>query len=94
MGFFLNHVPLMRHLKLRELFGVKAVMGTLSKQNLAELPPSIPLHGVGDVPYVEALLGLENIFHVLRIDAVWRLTHTTQRERYKPSVRVGLTFQF
>lgn len=94
MGFFLNHVPLIRHLKLRELFGVKAVMGTLSKQNLTELPPSIPLHGVGDVPYVEALLGLENIFHVLRIDAVWRLTHTTQRERYKPSVRVGLAFQF
>lgn len=94
MGFFLNHIPWIRHLKFRELLGVKAVIGSLSDANLAELHSSLPLRGIGEVPYVEAMLGLENIFHVLRIDAVWRLTHTTARERFKPSLRVGLAFQF
>ena len=28
-----------------------------------------------DTPYVEAGVGLSNIFKVMRIDAVWRLTH-------------------
>ena len=94
MGFFLNHIPWIRHLKFRELLGVKAVIGSLSDANLAELHSSLPLRGIGEVPYVETMLGLENIFHVLRIDAVWRLTHTTARERFKPSLRVGLAFQF
>ena len=94
MGFFLNHVPLIRRLKLREIFGVKAVIGSLSAKNLQELPASIPLRGIGKIPYVEALVGLENILHVFRVDCVWRLTHTTDQERYVPTVRVGLAFQF
>ena len=28
-----------------------------------------------ETPYVEAGVGLSNIFKVLRVDAVWRLTH-------------------
>ena len=31
-----------------------------------------------ETPYVEAGVGLSNIFKVFRVDAVWRLTH---RER-------------
>lgn len=94
MGFFLNHVPFIRHLKLRELLGVKVLMGGLSSDNLTELVPITSLRSVGQIPYVEALVGVENIFHVFRVDCVWRLTHTTLRERYLPSVRFGLAFQF
>ena len=29
----------------------------------------------GKTPYAEATMGVENIFKILRIEAVWRLTH-------------------
>ena len=94
MGFFLNHVPLIRHLKLRELAGIKGVLGDVTSTNLGLLQSSHPLRPVGSEPYVEAMLGLENILHILRVDVVWRLTHTTVAERPIPSVRVGLALQF
>ena len=94
MGFFLNHVPLIRHLKLRELAGIKGVWGDVASTNLGLLQSSHPLRSVGSEPYVEAMLGLENILHILRVDVVWRLTHTTVAKRPIPSVRVGLALQF
>ena len=94
MGFFLNHVPLLRHLKFRELAGIKSVWGAVKPENLGLLQSSHTLRGIGHEPYVEAMLGLENILHVLRVDVVWRLTHTTPEERPIPSVRVGLALQF
>ncbi len=94
MGFFLNHIPLLRYLKFRELFGVKAVWGAVTPSNLALLQSPLSLRPIGSEPYVEAMLGLENILHVVRLDVVWRLTHTTPRERFIPSLRVGLALQF
>ena len=29
----------------------------------------------GKIPYSEASIGIENIFKVLRLDVVWRLSH-------------------
>ena len=32
-------------------------------------------YGLGAKPYLEMGVGIENIFKVLRVDAIWRLTH-------------------
>ena len=73
-GFFLNYFPIMRILRFREVATFKALYGTLSNANSSSmlLPP-----GMSDVtkPYMEAGLGIENIFKLLRIDFVYRLTH-------------------
>ena len=82
-GFFLGKVPLIKKLKLREIVLVRAAYGSLRDENNGVPGTS----GIGsqmvfpvgmsklDTPYVEAGVGLSNIFKVMRIDAVWRLTH-------------------
>jgi len=73
-GLFLNHIPLMRRLQWREVFQFRGVWGNLTDENLAysEFPEN---SGEVNKPYFEAGVGIENIFRVGRIDAVWRLSH-------------------
>jgi len=74
-GFFFNKVPLLRKLKWREVAGTKLLIGKINPQNVQTLilPPT--LTSLNEGPYAEADLGIENIFKVLRIDAVWRLSY-------------------
>lgn len=82
-GFFLGKVPLIKKLKLREIVLLRAAYGTLRDENNGIIGD--PLAGASlifpegmsnlQTPYVEAGVGLSNIFKVIRIDAIWRLTH-------------------
>ncbi|HXB11520.1 MAG TPA: DUF5686 family protein, partial [Bacteroidia bacterium] len=74
-GFFFNKVPLFRKLKWREVAGAKLLIGKINAQNTQSLilPPN--LFSLNHGPYSEADVGIENIFKVLRIDAVWRLSY-------------------
>lgn len=80
-GFFLGKIPLMKRLKWREVFIFKALIGTLEKRNNGSLADTEAVllfpAGMSSVskPYFEAGLGVENIFRVLRVDAIWRLSH-------------------
>jgi uncharacterized protein DUF5686/carboxypeptidase-like protein len=73
-GFFLNHIPLMRKLKWREVAFAKAVIGTMSEENknYSKLPVGM---FTLEKPYIEAGVGIENIVKVFRVDAIWRLSH-------------------
>ena len=82
-GFFLGKLPIIKKLKLREIALVRAAYGTIRDENNGI--PGDPAFGSDMVfpagmnnlstPYVEAGVGLSNIFKILRVDAVWRLTH-------------------
>lgn len=84
-GFFLGKIPLMKKLKWREVFIFKGLIGTLSDKNNGSLPDTKALllfpEGMSSVskPYFEAGVGIENIFRLFRIDAIWRLTHRESR---------------
>jgi hypothetical protein len=70
-GLVLNHVPLIRRLKLREVIGVRSIAGGWDDkhESLLELPENTTgLNGT----YTECSVGLENILGVFRVDAVWR----------------------
>ena len=88
-GFFLGKIPLMKKLKWREVFTFKALWGTLSDKNNGSLPDTKALllfpAGMSSVskPYMETGIGIENIFRILRVDAIWRLTHRHDREGQK-----------
>lgn len=73
LGFFLNHIPLMRKLKWRELVSARGLIGQLDNRHQSVLLFPEEMHAVNH-PYMEASVGLENIFKILRIDAMWRLT--------------------
>ncbi|MFB0955851.1 MAG: hypothetical protein QMB43_02700, partial [Alistipes putredinis] len=57
------------------------VYGTLSARNDGSLPntKAVMLFPVGmssvEHPYLETGFGIENIFRLLRVDCIWRLTH-------------------
>ena len=101
-GAILNYIPLVKKLKLREVFSARSFWGRLSDRNDPRKNPTMlafPQNPWGDdsdgmgtldisrTPYIELSAGLDNIFKCLRVDYVWRITH--RRPNYDIS-RSGL----
>lgn len=74
-GFFFNKIPGVRKLKWREVIYFRGLYGTLSEKNLSFSQFPGNLRSLGKEPYLETGAGIENIFQVLRVFAIWRLTH-------------------
>lgn len=85
-GFILNRVPLLRRLKLREIITFKGLYGSLSDENNPLLDPTLvqftdgenggqATYTLDNKPYIEASIGISNIFKILRVDVVKRFTH-------------------
>lgn len=85
-GFFLNKIPLINRLKLREVASFKMLYGGISANNdpdfqnsLLKFPTDdngVPLtYAFGKQPYIEASIGLANIFRIFRVDLVRRFTY-------------------
>ena len=70
--------------------GIRGVWGNLTDQNkrYVALPPGT--YELKDqltgkyVPYMEMNVGIENIFNIIRIDFVYRLTHRKQPDPNNP----------
>jgi hypothetical protein len=92
-GLLLNHIPLMRKLKWREVIYGRAVWGTLSEENrnYSVFPEN---SGSLEKPYYEAGFGIENIFKVGRIDAIWRLSHLDAPDVDRFRIFISFQFQF
>ncbi|MFA6924276.1 MAG: DUF5686 family protein [Bacteroidales bacterium] len=92
-GFFLNRIPLIHKLKWREVFYAKGIIGELGEKNIkySNLPDN--LYGLKK-PYFEAGVGIENILKILRVDAIWRLSHLDHPDIAKFGVRASLVFSF
>lgn len=86
-GFFLNKIPLFRKLKWREIAGVRLLKGTFSEENHNSLLLPGEMRGLGKAPYTEFSAGLENIFKIIRVDAVWRFNYNNGEKE-----RLGLLF--
>ncbi|HMQ74563.1 MAG TPA: DUF5686 family protein [Flavobacteriales bacterium] len=93
-GFFLNKVPLLRKLKLREVVTGKAVIGDLDAKHSQELRLLPGMYSLYDGPFVEASAGIENILNVLRIDGVWRLTYQDHPNIGLFAIRLKFRFDF
>ncbi|EOR96459.1 : hypothetical protein [Arcticibacter svalbardensis MN12-7] len=102
-GFFLNKIPLIRKLKFREIVGLKMLYGGIRSENDPVLHPSLlayPLNGndrsstysLGNSPYAELNVGLGNIFRIIRLDAVKRLTYLDHPDVVKLGIRASMKF--
>lgn len=87
-GFIFNKIPFLRRLKLREIVSLKALVGSLSDENNPTLPGNehlvqLPVDPegnrstfiLGNEPYIEASVGVSNIFKILTIDLVQRVNY-------------------
>lgn len=100
-GFFLNKFPLLRKLKWREIAWGKGLIGSLEKKNreIMDFPDGLgSLDNNQDInhlkPYVEGGLGIENIFKVIRVDAVWRFSYLDHPNIAPWGIRFSLQFKF
>jgi hypothetical protein len=92
-GFFLNKIPLMRKLKWREVLSAKGLIGDLSNRHESIMDFPEGLYQVND-PYLEASVGIENIFKIFRVDAMWRLSYLDHDNIEKFGLRVLVQFVF
>jgi len=85
-GFFFNRIPLFRRLKWREVTGFKAFYGKLSAINNPFVTPEniqfeadkngiVQTKSLRDRPYVEGLVGVDNIFKLIRLEYKKRLSY-------------------
>lgn len=81
-GFILNRIPLIKKLKFRELVSFRTIYGSLSDKNNPKKNDDTDLflfprgsYVMGDKPYMEFGVGLENILKILRLDYIWRLSY-------------------
>ncbi len=89
-GFFFNKIPLLRKLKLREVVSFKAIYGQLSDANNPDKNPELIqfveedgrsiTYTLEEKPYMEASVGVMNIFKFGRIDMVRRLNYLQHPE--------------
>jgi hypothetical protein len=85
-GLFLNKVPLLRKLKLREVITFKTILGRLTPANnpllnseyiqfIRNPDGSSVSYTLQEKPYMEATVGIGNIARFLRIDVIRRLNY-------------------
>lgn len=74
-GFLLNHIPLMRKLKWREVVSYRCVFGSVNKANKDELAFPATLHTLNRGPFQEFGIGIENIFRFFRVDYFYRINY-------------------
>lgn len=100
-GAIFNYIPLLKKLKLREVCSFKGLWGHLSSRNIPVINPALfafpeicHVQKMTNRPYVEVSAGIENIFKVLRVDYVWRLTYLNNPGIDKHGVRVAMHITF
>lgn len=85
-GFFFNRIPLIRRFNFREIITFKALWGGLDERNRPGPDRDLLLFPVNDAgetltyflgkqPYVEAGIGVSNIFKFLRLDLIRRFSY-------------------
>jgi hypothetical protein len=86
----MNRLPWIKKYKLRNVAGFRLVSGSIQQQHIEKAigrdiyPDQIqflPIQSPFREPYMEAGIGIANIFKILRIDMWWRLNY------HQPNVR-------
>lgn len=93
-GMIFNRVPLLRKLKWREVLSIKGVMGSYDMRNDDALLLPTTSYSLADGPFGEAGVGVENIFKVLRVDALWRLSYLDNPDIVKFGIRAKFQLDF
>ena len=98
-GWILNRVPLIKFMRLREVVSFNMVYGGLTDKNNPSKTSDLYIfpegtQALGSTPYMEASVGLENIFKILRVDYYRRLTYLNHPDIKKNGVRIALCFSF
>ena len=104
-GKIFNRIPLLKKLKWREYLGVKMLWGTLTDKNNPFLEensqdPTLMMFPEGSFvmdkhrPYFELIAGVHNIFKILHVDYVRRLSYLDLPTAHKHGIRLMMRMTF
>lgn len=99
-GALFNRIPLIKKLKWREVFCFRGLWGHLTDKNNPEKNGEnlylFPAGSgtLGKAPYMEASVGIENIFKFMRLDYVWRLNYRNRPDIQTSGVRCTMHITF
>lgn len=99
-GNLLNRIPVIKKLRWREVFCFRGLWGNLTEKNNPEknneglyiFPKGT--YQMGKAPYMEASIGIENIFNAVRIDYVWRLNYLNHSGIQNSGIRATIALTF
>ena len=104
-GFFFNKIPLLKKLKWREVATLKVLYGVISDNNNPDLHNDLfilpqdqygtPLtYSLKARPYIEASVGIANIFKVVRVDLIKRINYLDHPHVDEFGIRARAKFDF
>ena len=98
-GWLFNRIPMLKLLKWREVTSFRGLIGSLSDKNKPNDSNNLFVfpagsYEMGKMPYMEATVGIENIFKLMRIDYVWRLSYLNHPNIDKRGVRISMHISF
>lgn len=104
-GKIFNRIPLLKKLKLREYIAFKGVWGKLTDKNNPTLAMNNNDHDLyklpegsyaidSSKPYMEVVAGIHNIFKILSVEWVHRLSYNDHPNTKRNGVRFGLHASF
>lgn len=100
-GWLFNRIPLLKHLKWREVFGFRGFYGSLNDKNnpnynhdMLRFPEDQSFQTKKGKPYIEYNIGIENIFSFFRIDYVRRVNYLYHPDIDKDGFRISFQMDF
>ncbi len=92
-GVVFDKIPYLRKLGWRERFSYNMYMGSMTRSNI-DYNTKSNFNLTGRIPFMEASVGIENIFHVLSIEYYRRLTHLNNPYARRDGFYLGVTLIF
>ena len=74
-GLLFNRIPYIKRFHLREFIMCKMMVGGFSDHNASLMVMPAGMSTPGPLPYIEAGIGVENIFKVIQLNFIWRCTY-------------------
>ena len=104
-GFFFNKIPLFNKLKWREVLSYKMLYGGVRAENDPTIHPDLyqfpvektgsPItYALGQKPYMEGAVGIENIFKFIQVDLVRRFSYLDHPNVAPWGIRTKVKFDF
>ncbi len=91
-GRILNRIPFLKRLELREMLVSNIIFGNIHDKSALDNLPNFTTPLSYDNPYIELGIGLENIFKVIRINMIWRLSHLENNDTPYFGISGGMCF--
>ena len=92
-GLIFDHIPIIKKLGWRERISYNMYWGDMTMANQVYNKNS-NFNLVGNQPFIEAGVGIENIFHILFIEYYKRFTHLNDSYAMKSGVFLGVHLSF